>query len=90
MQVAPSGGQICNLCKWCHLVAKFATYASGVMFLLNLIQVTKSISGSVVPLAMFDPMDFLLICGKMVKKQVIIRPPTPGSVTWVLVGTGSG
>ena len=29
MQVAPSGGQICNLCKWRHLVAKFATYASG-------------------------------------------------------------
>ena len=21
MQVAPSGGQICNLCKWCHVVA---------------------------------------------------------------------
>ena len=25
MQVAPSGGQICNYCKWRHLVAKFAT-----------------------------------------------------------------
>ena len=23
MQVAPSGGQICNQCKMCHLVAKF-------------------------------------------------------------------
>ena len=23
MQVAPSGGQICNQCKWCHIVAKF-------------------------------------------------------------------
>ena len=53
MQVAPSGGQICNLCKWRHLVAKFATNASGVMLLLNLIQVKESISGSVVPLAMF-------------------------------------
>merc|ERR1712016_460060 len=27
MQVAPSGGQICKLCKWRHLVAKFATNA---------------------------------------------------------------
>ena len=57
MQVAPSRGQICNLCKWRHLVEKFATNASGaggltnasgVMLLLNLIQVTESISGSVV------------------------------------------
>ena len=29
MQVAPSGGQICKLCKWRHLVVKFATNASG-------------------------------------------------------------
>ena len=82
MQVAPSGGQIRNICEWCHLVvifvtntsgtiwwsnlqlmqaassggqiAKFATYASGAMVLPNLVQVTESISGSVVPLAMFD------------------------------------
>ena len=27
--VAPSGGQICNSCKWCHMVANFATNASG-------------------------------------------------------------
>ena len=53
MQVAPSGGQICNLCKWRHLVAIFATNASGAMLLPSLIQVTDSISGSVVPLAMF-------------------------------------
>ena len=32
MQVAPSGGQICNACKWRHLVAKFATYASGAIW----------------------------------------------------------
>ena len=25
MQVMPPGGQICNLCKWRYLVAKFAT-----------------------------------------------------------------
>ena len=54
MQVAPSGGQICNLCKWRHLVAKFATNVSGAMLLPSLIQVTESISGSVVPLAMFS------------------------------------
>ena len=24
MQVAPSGGQICNKCKWCNVVAKFS------------------------------------------------------------------
>ena len=34
-------------------MAKLATNANGVMLLLNLIQVTESISGSVVPLAMF-------------------------------------
>ena len=34
-------------------MAKFATNARGTMLLLNLIQVTESISGSVVPLAMF-------------------------------------
>ena len=35
----------------CHLVAKFVTNAA--MWSLNLVQVTESISGSVVPLAMF-------------------------------------
>ena len=34
-------------------MAKFATNARGAILLLNLIQVTESISGSVVPLAMF-------------------------------------
>ena len=29
MEVAPSGGQICSLCKWRHLVAKFAINVSG-------------------------------------------------------------
>ena len=53
MQVAPSGGKIYNFCKWRHLVGNFATNASSVILLLNLIQVTESISGSVVPLAMF-------------------------------------
>ena len=35
-------------------MVKFATDASGAMLLLNLVQVTESISGSVVPLAMFN------------------------------------
>ena len=35
-------------------MGKFATNASGALLLLNLIQVTESISGSVVPLAMFQ------------------------------------
>ena len=57
MQVAQSGVQIWNSCKWRHLVAKFATNASGPM-LSTLVQVTESISGSVVPLAMFTIWDF--------------------------------
>ena len=36
MQVVPSGGQICIQCKWRHLVAKFATNASGAIWWPNL------------------------------------------------------
>ena len=36
MQVAPSLGQICNLWKWRHLVAIFATNASGAIWWPNL------------------------------------------------------
>ena len=32
-QVVPSVGQIWNLCKWCHLIAKFVTYASEAIWL---------------------------------------------------------
>ena len=35
IQVVPYGGQICNLCKWHHLVAKFATNESGAILLFN-------------------------------------------------------
>ena len=35
-------------------MAKFATTVSGAMLLPSLIQITESISGSVVPLAMFE------------------------------------
>jgi len=46
--------QICLLTngRWRHLVAKFATNASGAISLPKLVQVTESISGSNVPLAM--------------------------------------
>ena len=50
MQVVPSGGLICNELKSRHLVAIFAINDT---LLPNLIQFTESISGSVVPLAMF-------------------------------------
>ena len=47
------GGQHWNQCKWYHLAVKFTFNASGAMWLPNLAQVTESISGSIVPLAMF-------------------------------------
>ena len=36
MQVAPTSGQIYNLCKWLHLVAKFTTYANFATWWANL------------------------------------------------------
>ena len=36
MQVTPSDGQIFNLCKWRHLVGKFATSANGAIWWPNL------------------------------------------------------
>ena len=47
MQVAPSCGQFFNSCKWCHLVAKFGTNASGAIWwpifqLMQLMQVAPS------------------------------------------------
>ena len=69
MQVAPSGDQnvqtmdeasyvmvaTFSTLKWKVAASSghFAINGSGAMLLLNLIQVTESISGSVVPLAMF-------------------------------------
>ena len=48
MQVAPSGGQICNKCKWCHLVAKFGTNASCVWWpSLELMQVEPPLAGEI-------------------------------------------
>ena len=49
MQVAPSGGQICKKCKWCHLVAKFGTYASGAIWWpnLELMQVEPPLAGEI-------------------------------------------
>ena len=42
-------------------MAKFATNASGAMLWLNSIKVTESISGSVVPLAMFIVFVFVFV-----------------------------
>ena len=44
MQVAPSGDQICNQWKWCHMVAKFATNASSAIWwtILQLMQIAPS------------------------------------------------
>ena len=49
MQVAPSGGQICNKCKWCHLVAKYDTNASCAICLpsLELMQVEPPLAGEI-------------------------------------------
>ena len=44
MQVMPSGGPICN---------QVAPSADHALLSLNLVQVTESVSGSVVPVAMF-------------------------------------
>ena len=73
MQVAPSGGQFCNSCKWRHLVANFKTNASGAIWwpFLQLMQVAPKFlageitqvytlyPGSVVPLAMFFVIPYL-------------------------------
>ena len=36
IQVVPSGGHVCNQCKWCHLVVKYGTNASGTIWWANL------------------------------------------------------
>ena len=37
LQVVPSGGQICNKCKCCYLMAKFETNANAALRLLDLV-----------------------------------------------------
>ena len=87
MQVAPSGGQICDQCKWRHLVVKFATNVRGAMLLLNLLQVTESISGSIVPLAMFlESVPYRSLRGKVVYFSTLcisqIQGTLLGSSNW--------
>ena len=41
MQVAPSGGQLCDYCEWFHQVANFATRASGVIWWPNMKVITS-------------------------------------------------
>ena len=45
IQVVPLVGQICNLYKWRHLVAKFATNASGAIWWPNLLLMQVAPSG---------------------------------------------
>ena len=91
MQVVPSGGQIFIECKSCHLVAKFATNASVAMLLPNLVQVTESISGSVVPLAMFffilqiDDL-FEEVETEIVQLLKFLLAPLPSSRKWIRRG----
>ena len=62
---------------------KFATNVSGAMLLPSLIQVTESISGSVVPLAMFFLLAHLQNCATSTLKYV----SKPSSQRIVLPGT---
>ena len=45
MQLAPSGGQFFNSCKWRHLVAIFATDAGGPKIGTNALQFGTNTSG---------------------------------------------
>ena len=53
MQAAPSGGKICSKCKWRILWPSWQLCKCHAMLSPNLFHVTETISGSVVPLAMF-------------------------------------
>ena len=63
MQVSPSGGQICDQCKWRHLVAKLATNSSSTTEIKfsSLLKLWTQYSLFVVPLALFE--NFVLNCG---------------------------
>ena len=74
-------------CKLRNLVAKFATNARGAMLLLNLIQVTESISGSVVPLAMFQlnyPLLAVIVAPFEVNKFLVKTNFITLDVTWTI------
>ena len=58
MHVTLPGGQLWNQCKWCHLVAKFATNASGAIWWLNL-QLKYRVSLKKGTLAIFNLFLFL-------------------------------
>ena len=75
------------------MVGKYATNASDAMLLLNLIQVMESISGSVVPLAMFYTLNIWY--GSMVLPWWHLLSNCPGLHLWHLIlqldcGTGEG
>ena len=69
------------------MVAKFVTNVSGAMLLPSLIQVTESISGSVVPLAMFcqilkylSKMDLSALLTPTLSDYHRLRRPLHGSI----------
>ena len=78
-------------------MAKYATNASGAMLLINLIQVTEPISGSVVPLAMFIvcliilPIEFPIVTkrNRMKKEKEVCRKRKADKVNHVyyILGT---
>ena len=77
MQVVPSGGQICNQCKWRHLVAKFATYASGAIWWPNLHLMQVASSGG-------------QICNKCKWCHVVAKfNPSYGDNFWVRCASGN-
>ena len=71
------------------MVDKFETNARGAMLLLNLIQVTESISGSVVPLAMFNI--WQIVSWKWLENQRrALSRQHSGESIWILITIGPG
>ena len=73
-------------------MGKFATYASGAMLLLNSIQVMESISGSVVPLAMFYSDCQLIVQLLLIiqLKQVTVKKATQQNNLYIMVAFLTG
>ena len=71
MQVAPSGGQICNQCQWRHLVAKFGTNTShGVNFWV------RCASGNVYSFWRCSSQEFHTWTGRILRNHGISRDGT--------------
>ena len=66
-------------------MAKFAINASGAMLLPSLVQVSESISGSVVPLAMFFLTPSLGVCGVSTGVQLTVTQRMTFVTFWSFV-----